>query len=74
MTFRISVRMNRHSFGISQIISRTSRPSTISAAIGCANASHSTVPTASSSPNDAAQFENGSGDVLIAARLPDFVK
>ena len=27
-----------------------------------------------SSPNDAAQFESGSGDVLIATRLPDLVK
>ena len=32
------------------------------------------MPTASSSPNDAAQFENGSGDVLITARLPAFAK
>ena len=41
-----------------------------SAATGCAKASHSIVPTARSSPNDAAQFENGSGDVLMSARLP----
>ena len=59
---------------MSQIISATSSAITISATIGCANASHSTVPTASSSPNDAAQFENGSGDVLMTARLPDFAR
>ena len=30
--------------------------------------------TSRSSPNDAAQFENGSGDVLIRARAPAFVR
>ena len=66
--------MKRHSFGMSQIVSATSTASTASAPIGCAKASHSTVPTATSSPNDAAKFENGSGDVLITARLPAFAK
>ena len=51
-------------------LSATSTATTASAATGCANASHSSVPTASSSPKDAVQFENGSGDVLMTARLP----
>ena len=66
--------MKRQSLGISQIVSATSTARTASAAIGCANASHSSVPTARSSPNDAAQFEKGSGDVLITARLPALAK
>ena len=74
VSLRTSARMKRQTFGMSQIISKTMRASTISAAIGCVNASHSTVPTASSSPNDADQFENGSGEVLINARLPAFAK
>ena len=74
VSLRTSARTKRQTFGMSQIISKTMRASTISAAIGCANASHSTVPTARSSPSDADQFENGSGDVLINARLPAFAK
>ena len=62
--------MNRQTFGMSQIVNATSAASTTSAAMGCMKASQRTVPTARSSPNEAAQFENGSGDVLITARPP----
>ena len=62
-------------WGCSQIISSDQqRRATTSAAIGWAKASQSTVPTARSSPNDAAQLENGSGEVLITARLPVFAR
>jgi hypothetical protein len=49
-------------------------PITAAAASGCAIASHSKPPTAMSSPSYAPQFENGSGYVLISARVPAFVK
>ena len=66
--------MNRQSFGMSQSMPSTNSARTNSATNGCSNASHSTTPTARSSPNEAAQFENGSGEVLIAMRPPDFVR
>src|SRR5688572_19970611 len=66
----IVARTNRHTIRITHTMTTISSASTISAATGCSHASHSTTPTARSSPNDAAQFENGSGDVLIAIRLP----
>ena len=66
------LRALRHAFGNSQIISGIKPMTTIAAASGCASASHNSPPTARSSVNDAAQLENGSGDVLMtrpAARL-----
>ncbi len=65
---------SRHSFGSSQIVSAISTARTTSVTIGLTNASHSSVPTVSSSPNEAAQFENGSGEVLITARAPDLAR
>src|SRR5439155_27364108 len=67
-------RIIRHTRGISQIITTVSTATTINAATGCENASHRTVPTASSTPSEAAQLENGSGDVLMTARPPAFTK
>ena len=67
--------MKRQTFGISQIISSDQRADDDRAPRSDARTrATARVPTASSSPNDAAQFENGSGDVLISARLPVFAR
>jgi hypothetical protein len=69
-----SRRAARHAFGNSQSISAMIASTTTPAASGWTTASHNRPPTARSSVSDAVQFENGSGDVLITARLPAFVK
>ena len=66
--------MKRHNFGSSHSDATINSASTTKSATGCASARYSSVPTNKSSPNDAAQFDIGSGEVLIARRAPALVK
>ena len=64
----------RQTFGMNQIMKTMKNASTTRKAIGYLNASQIAASTTASSVNDAAQFENGSGDVLMSARPPALVK
>ena len=64
----------RPSFHSSTAISASASASTPKNAHGCAKASHSAAGTVASPSSDRPMFENGSGDVLTAARVVAFAK
>ena len=65
--------MARHRRGSAQATTRTKTPSSARKSQGWWSAVHRPPPTAASSVTEAAQFETGSGEVLITTRVPALV-
>ena len=66
-------RRPRHSFGSSQMTIRTKAPSRVRKRAGLNRARNKPPSTRKSSSSETIQLLNGSGEVLIATRLPAFV-